>query len=110
MSRAMTSSASWRTAELKSTPAAYCGTAMMQRLSVVGVEHVLHDAVEVGELALAVVEDIAPVRGGTASGRPFLVDPDVLGDHALEPLPVGAGLLQVLVVSAGIPQLPGLEP
>src|SRR5487761_1134031 len=105
MSRAMTSSASWRTAGLKSIPATYCGTAIAHRLSVVGVEHVLHDAVEMGELALAVAEDVARVRGGPARGRPLLVDLHVLPDDALEPLPVGAGLVQVLVVSVGVPEL-----
>src|SRR5580698_1405611 len=110
MSRAMTSNASWRTAALKSMPATYCGAVIGQAPSVQRVEHGLHDTVEVGELALAVVEDVPGVGGGPAGGRPLLVDLHVLLHHRLEPLPVGGDAGQVLVVAVGVPQLPRLEP
>src|SRR4051794_1495563 len=52
------------------------------------IEHLLDHLVEVRDLALVVVEEVAVVRGGLLRGADLAVDLDVLGDDVLQPVPV----------------------
>ena len=65
---------------------------------------------EGGDLALAVVQDVAAVGGRVAGGGDLVPDLDVLGDDLLQPPPVLVDVVLVVLVVAGVLQLPGFEP
>src|SRR3954471_14076710 len=74
------------------------------------IEHLLHGLVEVRDLALVVVEDVASVGGGLLGRADLPVDLDVLGHHVLQPVPVRGDAREVVLVALGVVlQLPGLE-
>src|SRR4051794_15212269 len=64
-----------------------------------GVEHLLHDPVEVRDLAFVVVEDVPGVRGGPLRRADLLVDLHVLGDDVLQPVPVRGHSGDVVLVA-----------